>query len=209
MLINKIKKNNIQNKGLTLIEILITMAIFTFIMGAVSLFARDIFQYEDIFSGGLTAYDEARKVLQPIASEVRSASPSSLGSYPIEVAGDTNFIFYSDINNDGLKERIRYFLSEGALVRGVIIPSGNPLQYSSSNEIISEIVHGIINNSTAIFTYYDSNYDGNTSPLTQPVPVLNVRLIKITLILDIDPNRQPLPVTVTTQISIRNLKDNL
>ncbi len=209
MLNNLFKKNTENNKGFTLMEILITMAIFTFIMGAVSLFARDIFQYENIFSGGLNAYDDARKVLQPIASEVRSASSSSLGSYPIEVAGDTNFVFYSDINNDGLKERIRYFLSGSILMRGVIIPAGNPLQYSSSDETISEIVHGVVNNSTSIFTYYDSNYNGNTSPLAQPISVLSVRLLKINLIIDMDPNREPLPVTVTTQISFRNLKDNL
>lgn len=204
-----IKKNLKENKGLTLIEILITLAIFTIIMGLVGNFARDLFYYEDVFSGGLTSYDEARKIFQPISSEIRSASPSSLGSYPIEATDATSFIFFTDIDNDGLKERVRYYLSGTNLMRGEIIPSGTPLQYLPETETSSEIIHGVRNGSTPIFTYFDSNYNGSNSPLTQPVSALSVRLVKITLVIDNDPNKPPAPVTVTTQISIRNLKDNL
>jgi prepilin-type N-terminal cleavage/methylation domain-containing protein len=200
-----IKKNN----GFTLLEILITMVIFTLIMGVVTLFARDLFYYNSVFSSGLTSYDEARKILQPISSEIRSASPSSLGAYPIETAGDTTFTFFSDINSDGLKERVRYFLSGSTLMKGVIVPSGSPMQYLSNTETLSEIVHNIRNGSTPIFTYYDANYNGETAALTQPVSILSVRLVKITLVLDTDPNRSPTPVTVTTEVSLRNLKDNL
>ncbi len=205
MFTNSFKKNN----GFTLLEILITMVIFTAIMGVVTMFARDLFYYNSMFSSGLTSYDEARKVLQPISSEIRSASPSSLGSYPIETAGITAFTFFSDINSDGLKERIRYFLSGTTLMKGVIVPLGSPLQYLSNTEVLTEIVHNVRNGSTPIFTYYDSSYNGSTSPLSQPVSILSVRLVMITLILEGDPNRQPAPITVTTEVSIRNLKDNL
>jgi hypothetical protein len=37
----------------------------------------------------------------------------------------------------------------------------------------------------------------------------NVRLIKINLMIDVDPNRAPVIKTYTSQVSIRNLKDNL
>jgi prepilin-type N-terminal cleavage/methylation domain-containing protein len=195
--------------GFTLLEIIFTMAIFVVIMGVVSLFARDMFYYDNIFSGSLTSYDDAKKILQPISSEIRSASPSSLGAFPIETAGDTALTFFSDINNDGLKERIRYYLSGNILMKGIIIPSGIPLQYISNTEKLSQIVDNVRNGSTPIFAYYDSSYNGTTSPLTQPVSILSVRLVKITLILDADPNRPPLPMTVLTEVSIRNLKDNL
>lgn len=209
MFIKIFRKNIKKNKGLTLMELLVTMAIFVLIMGVVSKFAGDIFRYEDIFSSGLTAYDEARKVLQPLASEIRSASSSSLGAYPIEETNTNSFIFFTDINNDGIKERVRYFLSGTILMRGVIVPAGSPLQYSSGSETTTEIVHGVRNGSTPIFTYYDTNYNGGTSPLSQPVSVLSVRLVKITLIIDDNINKPPASVTVTTQVAIRNLKDNL
>lgn len=204
-LIKKIKKNT----GITLLEVIITMAILSLVLGLIGSFARDLFFYEDVFTGGLTSYDEARKILQPITSEIRSASPSSLGSYPLEKTGQTEFIFFADIDNNGIKERVRYFLSDNIMKRGVIIPSGNPLQYLSANETISDIIHGIRNDSVPVFDYYDSNYNGSTAPLNHPVSVLDVRLVKISLILDEDPNKPPAPMTVTTQVSIRNLKDNL
>ncbi len=190
-------------------EILVAISIFIMIMIVVGKFVGDIFHYEDVFSGGLSAYDEARKVLQPVASEIRSASPSSLGSYAVESTGANSFVFFADINGDGLKERVRYYLSGDILMKGIIIPSGSPMQYLSNTETTSEIVHGVVNGSTPIFTYYDSNYNGNTSPLVSPFSVQNVRLVKITLMVDENINKPPSSVMVTTQVVIRNIKDNL
>ncbi|NTW91770.1 MAG: prepilin-type N-terminal cleavage/methylation domain-containing protein, partial [Erysipelotrichaceae bacterium] len=110
-----IKDKSKKNKGLTLMELLVAIAIFFLIMIVVSKFVGDIFHYEDVFSGGLTTYDEARKVLQPVTSEIRSASPSSLGSYPIQSTEANKFIFFADINEDGLKEKVRYELSGDTL----------------------------------------------------------------------------------------------
>jgi prepilin-type N-terminal cleavage/methylation domain-containing protein len=200
---------NAKNRGVTLLEVLITMAIFSLIVGVLGSFVRNIYYFENIFSGGITTYDEARKILQPIASEIRSASQSSLGSYPLEKTSPTEFIFYTDINNDGLKERIRYFISGDIMKRGVVYPTGNPIQYPLSSEKITNIVHGLKNEANPVFSYYNSSYNGNTSPLSQPVSIIDVRLVKILLILDADPKRPPAPVTVTTQVNIRNLKDNL
>jgi len=195
--------------GFTLPEIIVTTAIFTVILGAVSLFARDIFYYNTVFSSGLASYDDARKILRPIASEIRSAAQSSSGSYNIESANGTSFVFFSDVNADGKKERIRYFLSGTTLRRGVIMPTGSPYQYLSANETFTNVVSNVRNGTDPIFTYYDSNYDGTTSALSLPVSISNIRLVKIILIIDADPSKPPVPMTVTTQVSIRNLKDNL
>ncbi len=203
-------KNKIQtNRGFNIIELVIGIAVLVMMVGVIGLFARNAFYYNSVFSGGLTAYDDARHVLQPMSSEIRSMSPSSLGSYPIEIADDNSFVFFTDINDDGLKERIRYFIQGTTLKKGVIIPTGNPLVYTTANETFTELVHNLRNGATPVFTYYDTNYTGTTSPLTQPVNISFIRLIKVNMIVDVDPNRSPVPVTVTTQISVRNLKDNL
>ncbi len=199
----------IKNKGFTLIEMLVTVAVFSIVALIVMSFARDVYYYDSVFSKGLTSYDEARKVLSPMTSEIRSASPSSLGSYAIEKADVNEFIFYSDIDNNGNKERIRYFLDGNILKKGVIKPTGSPLQYVSGSEVITNIITGVSNGATPIFTYYNSNYSGSGNPLVQPVSILEVRLVKINIMIDIDPNRPPAPIVVTTQVSIRNLKDNL
>jgi prepilin-type N-terminal cleavage/methylation domain-containing protein len=195
-------------KGFSLVEILVAVFITSLIIAAVGAFQRDVFYLNDVIQSGLTSQNDARKIIRPMVDEVRSASESSLGSYPLAITASSTFAFYSDIDNDSLKERVRYFLDNGDFKKGVIKPSGNPLTYNSSNEKIIEVVHDVIN--TDIFTYFNSSYDGTSSstPIAQPVSPAVVRLVKIELIVDKDPKRSPAPITVGTQMSIRNLKDN-
>ena len=83
------------------------------------------------------------------------------------------------------------------------------MQYLSNTEVITDIIHGVRNNGSPVFSYFDSSYNGSTNSLSQPVSVLIIRLIKINLTIDDDPNRPPSPMTITTEINFRNLKDNL
>lgn len=200
--------NNVKfNKGFTMIEIILTVAIVGLVAGAIASFQGNIFSYSRKFSSGLSAADDARRVLRPFSNEVRSAVASALGSYPIEAATQTSFIFFADTDNDGVEERIRYFLENKNFKKGIIVPSGNPLTYDSNDEDVVTMVKDVTN--TDIFSYFDTYYDGTTSPLAIPVSILDIRLIKINLVIDKDPNEPPIPFTVTTQVSFRNLKDNL
>jgi len=194
--------------GFSIIEALVVIFIISLVGLVVVTFQMDVFSLNTLLSGNLAAQDEARKMLKNITAEVRPLSPSSAGAYPIAEASPTSFIFYSDIDSDQLKERIRYFLSGTTLKKGVIKPSGAPLAYNPANESISEMIHDVKINTNVIFEYYDKNYDGTTSSLIQPVDIPAVRLIKITVIIDKDPNRSPGPIILTTQVSMRNLKDN-
>jgi hypothetical protein len=58
------------------------------------------------------AIDEARKGIETMVKEIRMAKEGENGAYPIEYAGDKEFIFYSDIDGDGRVERVRYFLAQ-------------------------------------------------------------------------------------------------
>jgi type II secretory pathway component PulJ len=198
------------NKGFSLAEIVVSVAILTAVGYTFSIFQKDIFSLNTTLQNNLSAQLEARHVLKDLGKELREASPSSLGAYPVALASSTTLTFYTDINNDGLKERIRYFLSGTTLKKGVIVPSGSPLVYNTANEKISTVVSNVINSTTTpVFDYFDDQYTGTSSPLVQPVDPVSVRLVRITVIIDKDPNRPPLPITVTTQITIRNVKDNL
>lgn len=197
-------------KGFTLVETVVSIWIVLLIGLAIANFGRDIFSYNSSLQNSLTVQLDARKVLRTLIAELRSSSSSSLGSYPIDTAGTSTLIFYSNPDTDNLKERLRYFLQGNTLVRGVIQPTGNPLVYDTNTETFETIIRDIINGtSTPIFTYYDENYTGTSSPLTQPVNISSIRMVKITVIVDRDPNRSPTPITITTQGTLRNLKDNL
>jgi hypothetical protein len=145
-----------------------------------------------------------------MVKELRTASPGSNGSFTIVQAATNTLTFFSDIDGDLLKEQVRYYLATTTLKKGVIKPTGNPLTYNSNNESFFYLAYNIRNSSTTpLFQYFDAYYMGTSSPITQPVTPTDVRLIKINLIIDVDPNRAPVIKTYTSQVSIRNLKDNL
>ncbi|MBY0376364.1 prepilin-type N-terminal cleavage/methylation domain-containing protein, partial [Patescibacteria group bacterium] len=204
-----IMKNKLtKHRGFTLVETLFSVSIFVLILMAITMFARNLWNYNSFISGGLSGVEDARKVLKTATAEIRSTSSANTGAYGIAQATATSFTFYSDIDDNGLKEKIRYFLNGTNLQKGVIIPTGSPLTYNAANEKISTLAQNVTN-TTTLFDYYDKNYDGTTAALSTPVDIASVRLIKITLTIDKDPNKPPAPITLSTLVMLRNLKDNL
>lgn len=196
-------------RGFSLAETIVTVAIVAVIGIGVGKFSGDVFSFNRYFSKSLNVASDARKVLRPMVNEIRSASLSSLGGYPIEVAGTNEFVFFTDTDDNGVKERVRYYLSGTTLKKGITVPTGNPYVYNTANETSYDLIQYVRNGSTPIFTYYDSNYNGSTSALTSPVSVTSVRLVRIEVIIDEKVNIPPAPLSIVTQVSFRNLKDNL
>ncbi|MHB1316643.1 MAG: type IV pilus modification PilV family protein [Minisyncoccota bacterium] len=197
------------NRGVTLAELVISVAILSVIVYAVSIFQRDVFSLSFSAQNNLSAQLDARHVIKQIIAELREASPSSLGGYPISLAGTSAITFYSDLNNNGVKERIRYFLLGTTLKKGVLTPTGSPLVYVEANEKITSVVKDVANGTIPIFTYYPSTFTGTTSPLSQPVTISNIRMVGVNVVIEKDPNRNPAPIIVKTSVTLRNLKDNL
>jgi len=204
-----IRKTTKINKGVSLTEIIVSVAIFATVAVALGNFSSDIFTLNSNAEENLSAQSDGRRILKTIVAELRSTSPSSLGAYALSQVATSSLIFFSNIDADPLKERIRYFLQDKNLHKGVIKPSGDPLVYNPADEEIIFLVRDIVNGAVPIFEYFDQTYTGTSTPLIQPVQATSVRLIKITLIIDQDPSRGTGPITVTSQVTLRNLKDNL
>jgi prepilin-type N-terminal cleavage/methylation domain-containing protein len=198
-----------KNSGFSLAETVVTVAVIGVLALTVGKFGGDVFSFNRYFTKSLDVAGDARKVLRPMINEIRGASPSSLGSYAIESAGPTEFIFFTDTDDNGVKERIRYYLEGSILKKGTIVPTGNPYVYNSQNETTIELIKNVQNGATPIFTYFDSNYNGSSSPLSTPVTVTTVRLVRVEVIIDENVNALPPALSVVTQVSFRNLKDNL
>lgn len=202
------KKNK---KGFTLIETLIAFSIVVLVMGAALEIFKNTLKTNDVFYSSLNSQEEIRKTFKLMSSDIRSASQSSLGAYAIDLAATSSFSYYSDIDGDNLKEKIRYFLSDKSLKEGIIKPTGNPLSYISENEKIHTLINNVKNSSTTpIFEYYDGNYSGAEEPLSHPLNITDIRLIKIFVQTNksSNPNQDSIS-EFTTQVTIRNLKDNL
>ncbi len=203
---------NFKNKektGFTIIEVLFSIVVLSLIMVTILMFQKNIFLLNSRSQGNLAVQQEGRKAVKSMTKEFRSISQSSIGSYPISVASDNAFTFYTDADGDGLKERIKYFMNGTTLMRAELKPTGDPAAYVEGNEVVSEFVHDVANGGSPVFSYYDSSYDGSGAPLAAPVNILSIRLIKTDLILDANGAGEPGPVTFTFQVVMRNLKDNL
>jgi len=103
-------------KGFTFIEAIVAIAIF--VIATEALFTAILMLYR---THGYTweesqAIEEARRGVETMVREIRNARNGEDGSYPIFLANDKEFIFFSDIDNDGKTERVRYFL--GNLISG-------------------------------------------------------------------------------------------
>lgn len=198
----------IDNRGMTLVEVLVALSIFIFLSSAVVSLYLTSSRYNSIIWEQLKTQNEGRKVTQDFVNELRTASQSSIGAYPILAASGTAITFYSNIDTDTLRERIRYFMSGKTLRKGIIKPTGNPLTYNSANEVITDVARDVANTSTQIFYYYDSNYSGAEAALTSPIDIIRIRVVKITLQLDQNPNLTPTPFFIESKGLLRNLKDN-
>lgn len=197
-------------RGYTVVELLVVLGLVVLVGLAVIVLFQDTFRLNRNISESLNTSGEARRALKSMMAEIRTTSPSSLGAYALVTTATSSFIFYSNIDTDVYKERVRYFLQNGILKRGVVKPSGVPLTYNLGSETITELIHSVTNSSTSpIFSYYDSSYAGTTTPLVAPFDIALVRLVKIQIAVDTDQSAGTSTSLYTTQVSFRNLKDNL
>lgn len=197
------------SSGFTLLEILVTMGILFIVLFAVTTFGLDVSTFGGFLGENLNSHNELQQTFKTIKIEIRSMGPASNGGYPIESATETSFVFFSDLEGDGLFERVRYYLDGTTLKRGVIKPTGNPLVYLLANEQIREVAHNIVNNPLVIFSYYPKDVSGEGAPLAFPVNPSVIRLLKIDLQADASPQQLPEPARLSILITIRNFRGTL
>lgn len=196
-----------RRQGFTLIEVLVYIFIAMGFIVVIGSFVSDITDFRSYFDEALTVEQEIRLTLARMIPEIRSAAQSNIGNYPIESATQTSFVFFSDIDSDGLFERVRYFLNGTTFQKGVIKPSGNPLTYNPANEIIVDVIHNIVLGYD-IFHYYDGGYSGSEPALGFPVNIPDVRMVAVTLTADQVGQPGAAPISMTGKVTIRNLRDN-
>lgn len=203
-MINIFKKEN----GLTAVEVVIAIGIIALISGALYGFVKISLKAQQKSFAEIKAGNEARKAMLSLADNLRDIVQSETGGYPIKNAGNQAITFYSNIDQDDEVEQVRYFLSGTNLNMGVTEPQGTPLIYPNGQEVVKTVARYIQNGANPIFYYYDRNYTGTQSAIN-PSNVGEIRLIKIIIIVDANPNSNPPPTTIETEVQLRNLKDNL
>lgn len=204
---NKIKSYIKKSEGITLVEMIVVMGLFAVVLVSITVYAWMSLRAQNKSVKHILAQNSARRALSSISSEVRSSMYSDAGAFPIEAVTANSITFYTNIDDDVNAERVRYFMDGSDLKRGVIEPAGDPPEYLGVENV--NTLARYITNPDSIFTYYDENYDGTTSPLSFPVNKSIIKLVRVDLIIDVDTQRLPEPVSVNTEAQLRNLKENL
>ena len=195
-------------KGFTIVETIVAIAIFILgTMASVLVYSRIIQNKSYTLEMGKSAFVVSRSV-GDLVKHLRRARQSDNGSYPIVSAAANDLVFYSDYNKDGITEKLHIYLSGNKVYMAIRIPSSTfPVTYAAGYETPVQIADSIVNTgSDAMFTYFDRNYPASTE-LSYPIDVSNVRLVKIFLKININPNRSPDNIQQETFVELRNLND--
>lgn len=205
----KHKTRTVNRRGISIIEVIFGVAIAASILFVISSLSGNLGTFQNFLNQKLQSRQDIDQAFQIMTTEIRSVGPSSAGAYPIDTANTSTFIFYSDIDKDGLFERIRYFSGTSTIQKGVLKPTGNPLVYASSTEIVTIAVTNVVRStSTVLFTYYDSNYTGSEPPLTYPLSVSAIRVVKFSTLADVNASSTPKPEYFSGTVLMRNLRSN-
>ena len=205
-----IKKTLLSKSGFTLVETIVAVSIFTILMFGITLMMKNIIVNGRQDALTINNVDGARRVGSIFTNELRNGAYGANGAYPIGQASSTQIIFYSTSpKGDGTVSKVRYYISGKTLYKGVTSPGGSPLGYNG-REATTTLITAMSLGSSPLFNYYDGNYSGTSTPLTQPVNINQVKFVRLNLIVSKQIFQN---ATSTFQVSagstIRNLKTNL
>jgi len=190
--------------GFTFIEMLFAISVFAIMSLVVVAFFITLYKEQSADVARIQSINVAGSAIEKIHGEIRKMNRAEDGAYSLESAQGQTLIFYSDVDNDGLTEKIEYFLNGADFERKLIEP-GAGLDYSGT-PTTTIIAGNVVNGAGPIFKYYNENYTGTQNALADPVNVTEVRLIEITLDINTDEKNLSSPIHIETKVQPRNLK---
>lgn len=201
---------------MTLIEMIVTVAIFSIVLTGLSLFFVRLWNSQGfILETGIASLIATRGVDNAVG-RIREASTSESGAFPIVRATSTEFEFYVDYDNDNDNDKLRYFVDDvnDKFRVGIVEPSATiPVLYNGTNcsggEVCQDVSDYLVNDvGDPVFQYYDefNNYI-DPDDTGGVVPPGQIKLIKILLYVNPDPDQAPDNVKVQSYVHIRNLSN--
>ncbi len=207
----KFSHSNQNQIGFTLIELVVTISIFSIVSVGLIILVGDVYSQATKHGSSIANADQTRRLSNQMMQELRNSVSASNGAYAIAIADAQQLAFYANVDGGTDIERVRYYLSGGKLYRGIVKQAGNPVNYNGT-EISKVVQNDVANNgSTPLFYYFNENFDDNTdSALTQPVNIALVTYIKLNIqVLKRTSKSTTSSFTVYAGAALRSLKTNL
>lgn len=198
-------------KGMTLVELLIAIAIMLIATEGFSLLIVKVWDNNKFILEEAMASAAASRATNQIIIQLRGIQQAENGDYPIESADDFDLTIYTDVDDDGVVERVHYFLDQpnDQLKRGVTEPTAAvPPTYPSGDQTVTVMANYVVNESdNPIFYYYNGNYPDDivNNPLATPTSAGSIRLIQAHLYVNINPIHAPDNINIESFVTLRNL----
>jgi Tfp pilus assembly protein PilW len=196
------KTDAVYKRGLSLVETVVTIAMATFAIIAIGSFTITFYRDHAYAIEQAFAVNSARKGVDRMVRDIREASFSDEGDFPIVSIGPYDIVFFSDIDHDDMIERVRFTLNSGTLFRGQAESAGMPSEYpvdDDSETIVSDYVRNEAYGHT-LFRYYDKE----GIEITDYGQIMDVTFVTVDMIVNINPDRLPRDFSLRSSASLRN-----
>lgn len=193
----------ISRSGFTLLETLIFTGVFVLVLSAIVVSLSYTYRAGRFVYEQADASNEVRKGVGLLVRTIRESAYADNGAFPVVSMNASEIVLYSDNDNDGSAEKIRFTLADVALVRGVVLASGSPPQYTAQ-ESVSTVSQFVRNGNIGVplFTYYDE--DG--VEITDYARVADVASVLIRLVVNLYPERAPEDYEIRSRATFRNVR---
>ncbi|MDO8553117.1 MAG: type II secretion system protein [bacterium] len=190
--------------GMTLIETVVGIAVLIIVFLALTSSLLYFYRTNRYAIEQSSAVTSAQRGIDKAIRTIREASYSSEGAFPIVSISANDFVFYADVDSDPLIEKIHYYISGTSLMQGAVDATGDPPAYTGAEvaSMISDYVHNI-DQGIPMFHYFDANGTAITDYQNQWA---NVRFVKASIVVNVDPNKLPNQMTLSSSAALRNLK---
>ena len=200
-------------KAFTLIELLITLGIFLILVSGSVWFIIGSNRDLAVMWEQLITQNEGKKTIDHVVNYVRKAETSSVGSYAVDTTEDYSLIFYANVDEDSLIEKIEFWLDSDEIFKETITkPSSTAVVdlYENGTSNTTNLAENVknISQGNPVFLYYDESYTGTEDALSGSFNMTDVRVVQVQLELEKDPTKTPVPLHVESKAFIRSTKTN-
>lgn len=194
--------------GMTLAETLVAITIFTIgITGFTTLFVESWKNNSFILEKGQIIIT-ATQALRGIEGKLRSLRQGSNGDYAIKSASSFDLVVYLDDDKDSIIERVHYYLDDDndKFQKGIRDPEADGSYVAGDQSTVTLASYVTNTTSQPVFNYYGKNYP--PTELTGTIIPTDVRLIEVSLWVNIKPLTAPDNINIQSVTQLRNLGEN-
>lgn len=190
-------------KGMTLIEAMVWIAVFLAAMVALTTSLVSFYKANGFAIKDANAIASAQHAMDIAVRAIRTASYANNGAYPVISIASDQIAFYANVTKGSpYTQKVRFFTSGNSLKEGIIEPVGDPPAYTGT-ETVTSLSDYVQNLTLATSTFY--YYDKNGTRITDYSQFQNVRFVTVNLIVDTSTTSLPTQLTLTSSAALRNL----